>query len=119
MSTQIPFTLPTCQGWGVQARQHLVLSRGRQRLETEKELLSTCGADSRVEGSVLVPTPPLSYLGVLDKKASAMAIGALGTLPAAGTADAAHTALAAHAIPVTCCRGTSKGVRAPAGPANS
>lgn len=48
-----------------------------------------------------------------------MTIGALGTLPAASTADAAHAALTAHTIPVTCCRGRSKGVRSPVGSANS
>lgn len=48
---------------------------------------------------------PPSYLSVLDKEASAVAIGAFGTLPTASAADAAHAALAAHAIPVTCCRG--------------
>lgn len=45
-----------------------------------------------------------SYLSILNKEASAMAIGAFRTLPTASTADAAHTALAAHAVPVTCCR---------------
>lgn len=48
-----------------------------------------------------------------------MAVGALGTLPAAGTADAARAALAAHAVPVTCCGGRSKGGSAPVGLANS
>lgn len=38
-----------------------------------------------------------------------MAVGALGTLPAASTADTAHTALAAHTIPVTCCKGQKTG----------
>lgn len=52
-----------------------------------------------------IPTPTPSYLGVLNKEATAMAVGTLGTLPAASTADAAHAALTAHAIPVTCCRG--------------
>jgi hypothetical protein len=56
-------------------------------------------------GPALGPQGPPSYLGILNKEASAVAIGALGTLPAASTADAAHTALTAHAIPVTCCRG--------------
>lgn len=55
------------------------------------------------EGSALLQYPLPSYLGILDKEARAVAVGALRALPAAGAADAAHTALAAHTIPVTCC----------------
>ena len=63
-----------------------------------------------------VATLPPSYLGVLNKESSAMAVGALGTLPAAGTADAAHAALTAHAIPVTCCRGQKQRGQSPSWP---
>lgn len=69
----------------------------------KKSLLSPWEA-----GSGQAPTRPgfpPSYLSILNKKASAMAVGALRALATARTADAAHAALAAHAIPVTCCRG--------------
>lgn len=113
-----PFTFPTCQGRGVQAWQPRVLAGRGKRLHTGKERLSVRGSGSR-RGGPAPATPPPSYLGVLDQEPRAVAVGALGTLPAASTADTAHTALAAHTIPVTCWRGRSKGVRVPVGPADS
>lgn len=104
LAQPIPFTLPTCQGWGVQSWQHLVLSSRGEWLETGKEPTQRLGQWQQ-DRPRPVPILTPSYLGVLNEEASAVAVGTLGTLPAASTADAAHTALTAHAIPVTCCRG--------------
>lgn len=91
----------------MQSGQHLVLSSGSERLETGKETTQRLGKWQQDRpGPVSVLTP--SYLGVLNEEAGAVAVGALGTLPAASTADAAHAALTAHAIPVTCCRGQTQ-----------
>lgn len=115
----VPLTPPTCQGRGVQSWQHLVLPGRGERLGTRKEPSQRLAKWQQEGWPCPVPIPTPSYLGILNKEARAMAIGALGALPAASTADAAYTALTAHAIPVTCCRGRSKGVRAPVGPVNS